>query len=81
MIVIEPFARRHTACTAVTDQERGRMILPGASESDARHRCRKPVSGHGTALLKALPNGASAYLSSIGPDEAGGDGYEGCAAK
>ncbi len=47
------------------------MNLPGSSESDARHRCRRPVSGHGAALLKALPNGESAYLSSIAPDEAG----------
>ncbi len=49
-----------TACPAATDQERGRMTLPGSSESDARHRCRRPVSGHGTALLRAHPNGTSA---------------------
>ncbi len=36
------------------------MTFPGSSDSDARHRCRRPVSGHGTALLKSLPNGASA---------------------
>ncbi len=43
---------------------------PDGAVETLRHRCRRPVSGHGTALLKALPNGASAYLSSIGRDEA-----------
>ncbi len=50
------------------------MTLPGSSESDARHRCRRQVGGHGTTLLKVLPNGASANLSSIGRDESGENG-------
>ncbi len=72
MIVIERCEHGATpGGPAATDRERGRITLPGASGSDARHRRRRPVSGHGAALLKALPNRESTYLSSIGPDEAG----------
>ena len=67
-------ARRHTACPAATDQGRGRMTWPGSSEkSDARHRCRQPVSGHGTAFLKARTEHPR-NRGSIGRDEAVGNG-------
>ncbi len=49
---LRSLARPCPRCGAATDQERGRTTLPSSSESDARHRCRRPVSGHGTAFLE-----------------------------